>query len=352
MMANEDVCNGDEDLVKEFEKDLSLQCKDPTYWKRVRYMNEEHGESQRPWKLKFVENQGYTAYATRSYKAGELILTEFPVVWILGHHPFSSEQIDEIHAKVSALSVEDQAAFYAMANVFSEEEYSKAVGIFMTNCFDMTDSIYGTACAMYLALARLNHSCAPNVQQTHIPETTEEVLFASRDILEGEEMNDCYIELRQTRQNRRKSLLEYYRFTCMCIACNLSDETLLHQNDSIRAEAMKFEEAIIAMVEEGDKLQEALDYGVSVITMMEQPENLIWSIRYLPEAYHIIYQIYQTLLEVSTSLKSKKEYYKLAGKYLKKCVKLNVLTQGDRSPDTIRTAQELQRYLTLKNTIK
>ena len=41
---------------------------------------------------------------------------------------------------------------------------TRAAGIFMTNCFDMTDSIYGESCAMYLALARLNHSCCPNVQ--------------------------------------------------------------------------------------------------------------------------------------------------------------------------------------------
>jgi hypothetical protein len=46
---------------------------------------------------------------------------------------------------------------------------------------------------MYLALARLNHSCTPNVQQTHMPDTTEEALFACRDIKRGEEINDCYI---------------------------------------------------------------------------------------------------------------------------------------------------------------
>ena len=43
-----------------------------------------------------------------------------------------------------------------------------AAGIFMTNCFDMTESIYGESCAMYLALARLNHSCCPNVQVSEL----------------------------------------------------------------------------------------------------------------------------------------------------------------------------------------
>ena len=96
-----------------------------------------------------------------------------------------------------------------------------AAGIFMTNCFDMTDSIYGESCAMYLALARLNHSCCPNVQQTHYPDTTEEYLFAVRDINIGDEINDCYIELRQSKAERRASLLEFYRFECFCPGCCL-----------------------------------------------------------------------------------------------------------------------------------
>ena len=58
------------------------------------------------------------------------------------------------------------------------------------------------------AIARLNHSCCPNAQQTHIPETGEEVLYASRDIEVGEEINDCYIELRKKRSERRRELKE------------------------------------------------------------------------------------------------------------------------------------------------
>lgn len=81
-----------------------------TYWRRVRY-NEELGV---PWELQefpgtfifahiricnvfncrycFV-GRGCAAFATRSFKKGELICSEFPLVWIHGHHPFNEDQV-------------------------------------------------------------------------------------------------------------------------------------------------------------------------------------------------------------------------------------------------------------------
>ena len=320
---------------------------DPTYWKRVRYPEIFIEEKIRPWRLEYIEGQGCAAFATRAFKAGDWICTEFPVVWIHGHHPFNDTQIQEIHEKVEELNEEDRTAFFAMANMFPE--YPPAVGIFMTNCFDMTDSIYGTTCAMYLALARLNHSCAPNVQQSHLPDTTEEVLFASRDIAIGDEINDCYIDLRANRASRMKSLQEYYRFTCGCISCSISDEKLLSLEDSQRERLSKFEDEIITMIEDGDKIDYALTYSLKLLSDLETPEMMKWSIRYLPEVYHMIYQIEKTLADLSGLKKEKSKHMKSASKYLKKCCKLNILLQGDRSPDSRRTLMELKELMELEN---
>jgi hypothetical protein len=319
---------------------------DPTYWKRVIYSEEMMVKKRRPWTLKYVEGKGFAAFATKAYKVGEIVCTEFPVVWIHGHHPFNESQIAEIHEKVNFLNEEDKAAFYNMANEFSEDEYPSAVGIFMTNCFDMTDSIYGITCAMYLALARLNHSCSPNVQQTHFSETTEEVLIASRDIAEGEEINDCYIDLRQSRDNRQKSLSEYYRFTCECISCHLINEVVLSkvdQQDKIREEAASYDDKIILLIE-NQQLSEALNYCLSIINRLEDTESIKWSIRYLPEAYHTAYQIYFSLAEEAVMKKEKAKCHKLAMKYLKRCYKLSVLLQSERSPDSKRTGLELKKF--------
>lgn len=186
-----------------------------THWRHVIFAEPDKGP---PWTLKLVDGRGFVAIATRKIEAGEYVLTEFPTVWVHGWHPFDSDQVEEIESRVEALDENDKTAFYSMANVFPEAR-TAAEGIFMTNCFDMTDSPHGQACAMYLALARLNHSCIPNVQQTHIPETGEEVLYASRTIEIGDEINDCYIDLRQSRDARRAALRDIYRFDCECEAC-------------------------------------------------------------------------------------------------------------------------------------
>ena len=90
-----------------------------TYWKRVTYNNQS--TEGYPWELKYVEGKGYAAFATRDFLAGEWICTEFPTVWIHGHHPFSRTQISDIELKVNELAEEDRLAFYDMANVFSDD---------------------------------------------------------------------------------------------------------------------------------------------------------------------------------------------------------------------------------------
>ena len=90
-----------------------------TYWKRVTYNNQSIDSY--PWELKYVEGKGYAAFATRDFSAGEWICTEFPTVWVQGHHPFSRMQIIDIESKVTELSSEDLQAFYDMDNVFSDD---------------------------------------------------------------------------------------------------------------------------------------------------------------------------------------------------------------------------------------
>jgi hypothetical protein len=253
-----------------------------------------------------------------------------------------------------------------------------AAGIFMTNSFDMTDSIYGQACAMYLALGRLNHSCTPNVQQTHIPDTTEEVVYAARDIRVGEELNDCYIELRQTRAQRKALLSEFYRFQCDCAGCTgvvavTSDnvsvselttdgldlnsvatntqseaspiihnatppspspaemERTLQEEDRLRTRVMEYTDVVVDLVE-FDNTQTALDLAIQTTKQMMTPSAIRWSARYLAEAFLTVYQI-----ALSMDIKP------LAREYLQKAHDMNTQLTGERSPETKKTKQLLGR---------
>jgi hypothetical protein len=52
-----------------------------TYWRRVTYSDEENNNP--PWILKEVEGKGYIAIATRPFKSGDWICSEFPVACTL-----------------------------------------------------------------------------------------------------------------------------------------------------------------------------------------------------------------------------------------------------------------------------
>ena len=130
----------------------------------------------------------------------------------------------------------------------------------------MTDSPKGPSCGMYLAIARLNHSCCPNAQQTHIPDSEEEVLYASRDIMIGEEINDCYIELRRGKQARNQELRELFRFECSCFSCRLDDSSIT-LDDKRREKAMILEDAMLELTNNGDPW-EALNISKELINIL------------------------------------------------------------------------------------
>lgn len=244
----------------------------------------------------------------------------------------------------------------------------------MTNSFDMTDSIYGTSCAMYLALARLNHSCTastilsrlillmlslmfalsgtPNAQQTHLPLTTEEVLYASRAIRRGEEINDCYIDLRQNRADRRKELLEYFRFHCECSGCHLHcaecvdvDSStdvlsnhvecphviaLFSRDDCHRRECDQYNDTLCSILHEQD-IQTAIAYSLQIVSTLESNHCIQWSQRYLPEIYHSLFSLYSSVNQ-----------HKPARKYLIKAYKLSVLSEGENSPETLKLVETIK----------
>lgn len=270
-----------------------------------------------PWVLQDLGDKGYAAFALKRFEKGDLIVTERPTVWVKGHHPFDEVQVEEIEKKVAELDEVDRKAFYEMANVFPEAP-TQATGIFMTNCFDMTNAPHGESCAMYLAIARLNHSCTPNAQQTHIPETGEEMLYASRVIEKGEEINDCYIDLRQATSKRQKDLREYYRFECDCDACIAADTA----DDTKRERASQFDDRIVEAIDE-DGPEIALEVAKDALRLLEGEQARKWSVRYLPDALNTISQLASAVGNI-----------KLGTRYARMAFEESLLLCGPHAPDT------------------
>ena len=298
-----------------------------TYWAYCKFEGDEA-----PWTTALVENKGICAFSSRNFLLGENICIETPLTLVSGHHPFSQHQIEEIEKNVSKLSDVDKSAFYAMANSHPSAQ-TLAAGIFMTNSFDMTNRETGAACAMYLAIGRLNHSCSPNAQQSHVPETGEEVLYASRDIAKDEELNDCYIDLRQKKSDRQRLLLQDYGFTCQCSACSLDPlDPQYIAEERQRPEALDLENKLLEAAEEGEQ-EVALQYAQNLVSLLLSPTAMPWSARYIPSAYVYLYHISSSLRMRSRAVDAIREAHRW-----------NLLLQGPLTPDSKRSEQLVRQY--------
>ncbi len=344
-----------------------------TYWGRSVY------EGNPPWKLNWNTGGGYFAIGAKPFSAGDRILLEHPTTWTQAWHPFSESDMVSIENGVDTLSpgmrsafhdlsyalqteqfasapfnLDEKIAFYAMSNMYPEVTPTSA-GIYMTNSFDMPD--YANveadepehASGMFLAIGRLNHSCLPNAQQTYIPKENDpsppgranestgyEVLYATREIQEGEELCDCYIELRQSTELRRKELQKHYRFLCTCAACGPPDGVISleqikerKENDARRTRALKLEQDITTFAEMGE-IEMATDLGVELVKLLEHSKSIGWGERYIAEACVNTSTLYQEQNQLRVALQ-----------YLEKAHAWNVRLQGEKSADSVATAKKI-----------
>lgn len=273
-----------------------------------------------------------------------------------------------VRLSIETSSPEKKEAFYSMSNAYPDE-FPASAGIYMTNSFEMPtydnedddEATTQNVCGMFLAIGRLNHSCVPNAQQTYIPSERlvgrnesenavgYEVLYATRDINVGEELCDCYIELRQTTEQRRKELLTHYQFICTCPACGPAPEegteaagmtadklAAQRESDLRRKRALKLDHDMIEFVNMGENSM-AIDLGIELVKLLEHEKSQGWGERYIAEAC------------VNTSVLMQEErQLKNALLYLQKGHSWNVRLQGPNSADSKNTARkisELQHLL-------
>ena len=179
--------------------------------------------SMQPFVVKVVPGKGFAAFAARPYFKGEQVWRESAIVVVFGKRPFTEEQVCALHLSITQLPPDQKKQFEDLANVFPEEEQGTEVAILRTNSFAMED---GQGSAVYPNLARINHSCFPNVRQEQDISVSGEVqmqIIASRDIEINEEINISYIDIRQTTERRREQLDMSYRFHCVCTLCKAHD---------------------------------------------------------------------------------------------------------------------------------
>jgi hypothetical protein len=210
-----------------------------------------------------------------------------------------------------------------------------------------------------------------------------QVLIAARDIRIGEEINDCYIELRKSTAKRRELLQEIYRFHCECPACQDDDLSHIEQlsfhptptlspaatipSDAARERALYLDQQILTMAEEGESPYQIISIAQELLNLLQSSPGNGWRERYLGEAFLSIYHLALTLSEMegeepqalmksSSALKSQggnssrkaPKYYQMAVEHLRSAHHWNVLLQGQEGPDSLITHSYLQLHKCLK----
>jgi type II secretory pathway pseudopilin PulG len=295
----------------------------PSYWKRIKknYFDEERGTY--PWRLEYREGRGHVAIANQDFRYGSLICSERPLIFTKGHpRPlFKPFQINEMKRKVSLLNEQDRQTFYSLPNVYTEQEYPKEVGIFVTCSFDdylINDKDNTAQSFIFSAIASLQHSCAPNVKQTILVDEEDKrmVLFPLRDIVAGEELTISLIYLCQTKAKRQEELMKRYRFTCRCLACeyhptfaypaikdvafreemdlNPEKNGVINSRETFER-AMQWSDVYRLLGDEYDGVgtyhadrdqpMKALPFVTELIQGFQDPINKLWSIPYWPDLY-------------------------------------------------------------------
>lgn len=170
-----------------------------------------------PFELNPSPGKGWGAFATRRIKQGATILREKPLFVIRKpHQQITEEDVRTAFqhltpsAKHHFLHLRDDACvpFTYMSEAFAENSFEiNSIG---------PQAKISPGHGLLLLLSRFNHSCVPN---SMVPITNDEIItiFATRDIMPGEEITFCYntdFECRN-RYERHQAL----RFICDCKAC-------------------------------------------------------------------------------------------------------------------------------------
>lgn len=159
-----------------------------------------------------LPHRGKGLRALRSFACGDLIFQEAATIRVLNCHAASSlQEAQEMHAhdvqtSFNKLTTAQQTAVMNLSicdkwllDENQRGESPRLNGIFQTNSFRLNDNdftgkeqqSYG---GLFLQLARINHSCHPNVKHTWRPDLGNVILIhATRNVAIGDELLISYM---------------------------------------------------------------------------------------------------------------------------------------------------------------
>lgn len=238
--------------------------------------------------------------ATKNFVRGEEILRERAAMRIPNQQAASSlEEAEELHEIAVRRGFENlepatRQAFLELSSCYDEAttDVSIPVCIYQTNSYQLgDDEPYG---GLFLTIARLNHSCRPNCHHIWRPDLKEMLLFATRDICEGEELCTTYgpSQCLDT-AGRQAYLLERFSFTCGCEMClesssNDRDSTAADSGDNrmMKLDALQEDISLMAASGKPEDAIQAIEQSLSLLR-----EQRIETAALVKPLFHHGYQI-------------------------------------------------------------
>ncbi|KAK3702041.1 hypothetical protein LTR37_015155 [Vermiconidia calcicola] len=163
-------------------------------------------------------DKGLGVFATKPIKSGTVIVRDHVIMKI--RRPECDVTSQQVQGAFDALSKEDQAAFMAL-HEGNLPYKTKLLRIYKANAFG--DEVHAW---VYLKLARLNHSCAPNAEITETDNEADVKVVALKPIQKGEEVLISYNGALEEGSKRERAMVtkENHGFECNCSVCSLTGE--------------------------------------------------------------------------------------------------------------------------------
>ena len=173
---------------------------------------------------------GHGVFATRAFKAGDVILHEKVLLTLDAKHVDDVQQ--PVQLALRDMPYEDMARFLLLQKEHASKccaaLSSRHVAETYQSCaYQLKAGVVG----MGFYASWLNHSCAPNASHVFNADEKKLEVRALNDIREGDEVFVKYLGGEFTtwtpRVKRQAELLKRYHFTCTCFVCTASENALL-----------------------------------------------------------------------------------------------------------------------------
>ncbi|KAN0113180.1 SET domain containing protein [Hyaloscypha variabilis] len=174
-----------------------------------------------------IPGKGLGLIALRPIPAGTKILIEAPLLTVSmpemveGQGFRINDMVSEIDQKFDLLSPAQQKEVKDLHDHrFPGDNQSRLLTIFRSNAYNTGENHVG----LFPKTARINHSCRPNCGNFWSERSEERVIYAQREIEEGEEITVSYIPLLKA-VKERQARLQQYGFVCDCAACQSEESS-------------------------------------------------------------------------------------------------------------------------------